>query len=135
MTKPGIAVYKKWKIHQNTVYWANFEGCSEEGIDVLTNKTKRDRPSHNTLPAVCIEKVVVMNSGEELYNKVYGSPRSPQRIVLKPALHDGRQDTTPRRILESAGRPAAVKSNIGFKGYSILQFNKKITHERKQSKN
>ena len=48
---------------------------------------------HSTIPAVCIDKVVVMNSGEELFNKVYESPRSPRRIVLKPALHDGRQDT------------------------------------------
>ena len=91
VTKPRIAVYIKWKIHQNTVYWTNLDGCLEEGIDVLTNKTKRDRPSHNTLPAVCIEKVVVMISGEELYNKVFESLRSPQRIALKPALHGGRQ--------------------------------------------
>ena len=34
-----------------------------------------------------------MNSGEELYNKIFGSPLSPQRFVFKPALHDGRQDT------------------------------------------
>ena len=47
----------------------------------------------DTSTAVCIEKVVVMNSGEEFFNKVYESARSPQRIVLEPALHDGRQDT------------------------------------------
>ena len=36
------------------------EGCSEEGSDVLSNAIIL----HKTLPAVCFEKVVVMNSGE-----------------------------------------------------------------------
>ena len=49
---------------------------------------------YNTVPAVCIEKVVIRKSGEELYNKTYQSPISPQRIVLKPNLHYERQDTT-----------------------------------------
>ena len=34
-----------------------------------------------------------MNLGEKLYNKVNESPRSQQGTLLKPALHDGRQDT------------------------------------------
>ena len=41
-----------------------------------------------------IEKVVIRKSGEDLYNKSYQSPIAPQRIVLKPNLHYGRQDTT-----------------------------------------
>ena len=48
----------------------------------------------NTLPAVCIGKVVIRKSGEELYNKTYQTPLVPQRIVLEPNLHYGRQDTT-----------------------------------------
>ena len=82
-----------------------------------------------------------MNSGEELYNKVYESPRSPQRIVLKPTLHDGRQDTTSIEERESIQRPfqqvhggLQVNSTIGIKGWPILQFNMKITHARKQAK-
>ena len=64
-----------------------------------------------------------MKSGEELYNKVFESPRSSRELVLPPALHEGRQDTTSieeRASKQSAGRSAAVKSTIGFKGYSIL---------------
>ena len=34
-----------------------------------------------------------MKSGEELYSKMYQSPELPQRIVLKPNEHCGRQDT------------------------------------------
>ena len=35
-----------------------------------------------------------MKSGEELYSRTYQSPSVPQRIILKPNLHHGRQDTT-----------------------------------------
>ena len=48
---------------------------------------------YNILPAVCIEKVVNMKSGEQLYSKMYQSHELPQRIVFKPNLHYGRQDT------------------------------------------
>ena len=49
---------------------------------------------YNTLPAMRIEKVVIMKSGEELYGKTYQSLIAPQRVVLKPNLNGERQDTT-----------------------------------------
>ena len=57
----------------------------------------------------------------------------------RPCTMDARRLQALRRehptpILDSAGRPPAAKSAIGFKGYPIIQFNKKITHSRKQSK-
>ena len=45
----------------------------------------------NTLPAICIEKVVYMQTGEDLYCKVHQSPRLP-RVVLTPNLQCRRQD-------------------------------------------
>ena len=39
---------------------------------------------HNSLPTACIEKVVVMNSEEVLHHKMYESPGSPRKVVLKP---------------------------------------------------
>ena len=50
--------------------------------------------SRNTFPAMCIEKVVVVKSGEELYSKTYQSLMAPQRVVLKPNLNYERQNTT-----------------------------------------
>ena len=38
---------------------------------------------HDTLPAYCIPKVVVMEFGEIIYEKVYASPRSPPKISFK----------------------------------------------------
>ena len=36
-----------------------------------------------TLPAYCIPKVVILKTGEVLYEKVYMSPRNPPKISLK----------------------------------------------------
>ena len=55
-----------------------------------------------------------MNSGEAFFNKVYESPRSPQRIVLKPALHDGRQDTA--RIEERASNAHSSRNGETCRG-------------------
>ena len=91
VTQPRNAVYKhSWEIHRNTVLLVEFES---KGLQFYQTRSKAIT-FYNTLPAVCIEKVVNMTSGEELYSKMYQSPELPQRIVLKPNLHYGRQDTT-----------------------------------------
>ena len=67
LTKPRIAVYKNtWKIHQNTVYQTRSNAIV----------------FYNTLPAICIEKVVFMKSGEELYHSV-----SISKVTAKSRTH------------------------------------------------
>ena len=39
--------------------------------------------TNDTLPAYCISKVVVMESGEIIYEKIYVSPRPPPNISFK----------------------------------------------------
>ena len=92
--KPTIEVYRNnWKIHQNTVIWCILRVAQLEGLQFY--QTRSNAIIHyNTLPAMCIERVVFRKSGEELYSKTYQSPTVPQRIVLKPNLHYERQDTT-----------------------------------------
>ena len=41
---------------------------------------------YDTLPAYCIPKVVMMESGEIIYEKVYASPRHPPKISFKDNL-------------------------------------------------
>ena len=53
---------------------------------------------HETLAAYCIPKVVRMESGEVIYEKVYASPRPPPKISLK---HDWMKELGP----EVAQRP------------------------------
>ena len=64
--------------------------CSKERIKVLSNAIERHHLSeYNTLPACCIPKVVRMETGEVIYEKVYASPWPPPKISLK---HDWMTD-------------------------------------------
>ena len=70
-------MHKAWKKHQNTVYWVDIK--LNERIEVLSNAFIL----YKTLPAYCTPKVVRMETGEILYEKVYESPRMPQKISLR----------------------------------------------------
>ena len=66
-----IAVYKNtWKIHQNTVYWCNLKVAQKKGLQFYQTRFNAII-LYNTLPAVCIEKVVNMKSREEVYSKMF----------------------------------------------------------------
>ena len=71
-----------------------------------------------TLPAVCIEKVMVRKSGEELYSKTYQSLTVPGRFVLKPNLHYGRQDTTTSVTRTSFDPSSKHKESCGGGAYN-----------------
>ena len=64
---------------------------------------------YNTLPAMCVDKVVIRKSGEELCSKTHQSPSAPQRIVLRP--HYGRQDTTSSDARTSLDHSSQHKEN------------------------
>ena len=94
----------------------------------------------NTIPAMCIEKVVVMKSREELYSETYRSP--PQSVVLKPNLNYERQDTASSHArtffvntVERAGKPVAVKWTSESKDCAIQLSKNTITSANRQSRN
>ena len=62
VTKPRSAAHKQnWKTHLNTVYWEYLKVALKKGLAFY--QTRSDAIiHHNSLPAACIEKVVVMNS-------------------------------------------------------------------------
>ena len=94
LTKSRVTVCKnKWKVHQNTENWCNLKVAQSEGLQFYQTRSNAII-LYNTLPVVCIEKVVNMRSGEESYSKMCQSLELPQRIVLKANLNYGRQDTT-----------------------------------------
>ena len=80
---PRLARYmhKAPKKHQNTVFWVDIK-LAQKGL-----KFYQTRPNaiilHNTLPAYCIPKVVRMETGVIIYEKVYESPRPPPKISLR----------------------------------------------------
>ena len=93
VTQARIAVCKNnRKIHQTTIYWCNLSVAQTKGLQFYQTRSNVIILC-NTLPAMCIEKLVVMKSGEELYSKTDQSPIAPQRAVLKPNLNYERQDT------------------------------------------
>ena len=81
---PRLAQYlhKTWKKHQKTVYRVDIKLALQTGLtfyQTLSNAIIL----HETLPACCIPKVVWMEIGEVLYDKVYASPRPPPKISFK----------------------------------------------------
>ena len=56
---------------------------------------------HETLPAYCIPKVVRMETGEVIYEKVYMSPRPPRKISLK---HDWKRELGSERAQRPEGQ-------------------------------
>ena len=70
----------------------------------------------NTLLAICIEKVVYMKTGEELYCKAFQSQRLP-RVVLAPNSYHGRQDPPKSRcekIHPPSKRTKRVQGNLSL---------------------
>ena len=91
LTNPRIDVYKKSLLLPNVLFWCILRVAQSKGLQFCQTRSNTII-FHNTLPAICIERVVYLKSGAELYNKVYQSPRLPQRAVLNPNLYHGRAD-------------------------------------------
>ena len=81
---PRLAQYmhKAWKKHQNTVCWVDINLALKKGLKFYQTRSNAII-LHETLPAYCIPKVVRMETGEVIYEKVYASPRLPPKISLK----------------------------------------------------
>ena len=81
---PRLARYLQtaWKKHRNTVYWVDINLALRKGL--MFYQTRSNAVIlHETLPAYCIPKVVRMETGEIIYEKVYESPRLPPKIFLR----------------------------------------------------
>ena len=64
------------------------QSCFGEKFEVLSDSIERII-LHDTLPAYCVPKVVRMETGEVIYERVYMSPRPPPKISLK---HDWKRE-------------------------------------------
>ena len=83
-TEPRLAWYKQkqWKRHQDTACWVDIQLAQQKGFKF--NQTRSNAIIlFGTLPAYCIPKVVRMETGEVIYEKVYVSPRPPPPISFK----------------------------------------------------
>ena len=84
MNVPRHAQYlhNAWKRHQDAVYWVDINLAIEKGLTFYQTRSNAII-LQETLPAYCIPKVVRMETGEVIYEKVYMSPRPPPKISLK----------------------------------------------------
>ena len=57
--------------------------CSEERVEVLYQTRSNAIILHETLPAYCIPKIVRMETGRVIFEKIQGSPRPPPKISFK----------------------------------------------------
>ena len=83
LTKPRFASYKqKWKRHQDTVYWVEKQLAQRKGLKFYQTRCNAII-FYAFLQASCISKVVVIESGETIYEKENVSPRPPPTISYK----------------------------------------------------
>ena len=84
LTKPRLASYKqkKWKRHQDTVYWVDIQLAQRKGLKFCQSRCIAII-HYDILPACCISKIVVMECGEIIYEKAYVSLWPPPTISLK----------------------------------------------------
>ena len=75
-------MHKAWKRHQDAICWVDINLAMKKGLKFYQTRSHAII-LHETLPAYCIPKVVRMETGEVLYEKVYISPRPPPKISLK----------------------------------------------------
>ena len=68
--------------HQNTVYSVDIKLAQKKGLNFYQTRSNAII-LHETLRACCIPKVVRMETGEIMHEKVFASPRPPPKISLK----------------------------------------------------
>ena len=73
---------KKWKRHQDTVHWVDIQLAQRKGLKFYQKRCSAII-LYDTLPAYCILKVVVRESGEIIHENGYASPRLPLKISFK----------------------------------------------------
>ena len=81
-------MHKAWKRHQNAVYWVDINLALKKGLKFHQTRSNAII-LHETLPAYCIPKVVRMETGDVIYEKVCMPPRPPPKISLK---HDWKRE-------------------------------------------
>ena len=144
-TSSGITTWRRpelqctnkiWKIHQNTVSWATSRVVQKKGLSSI----KRDpsRSAFTTLYRRCVlrrwwswiqEKNCTAESVNLLVHRKESYRNHPCTIDDRTLQTLTREHPPP--ILNSAGRPAALKSTIRSKGYHTLPLNKKTIHAKK----
>ena len=81
---PRLAWYhqKKWKKHQNTVFWVDIKLAQKKGYKFYQSRSNAII-LYDTLPAYCIPKAIMMGTGEIIYEKVFVTSTSSEDFLKK----------------------------------------------------
>ena len=90
-------MHNAWKRHQDAIYWVDINLAMKKGLKFYQTRSNAII-LHETLPAYCIPKVVRLETGEVIFEKVYMSPRLPAKISLK---HDWKRDLGSKHAQQS----------------------------------
>ena len=85
-------LHKAWKRHQDAVYWVDINLAFKKGLTFYQTRSNAII-LQGTLPAYCMPKVVRMETGEVLHQKVYMSLGLPPKISLKHEWKNWIQNT------------------------------------------
>ena len=75
-------LHSAWKKHQDAVFWVDINLAIQKGLTFYQTRSNAII-LQGILPAYCIPKVVILKSGEVLYEKSYMSPQPPPKISLR----------------------------------------------------
>ena len=75
-------MHKARKRHQNAVFWVDINFAFRKGLKFYQTRSNAII-LHEAFPAFCISKVVRVEIGEVIHEKVFMSPRLPPKISLK----------------------------------------------------
>ena len=81
-------LHKAWKRHQDANYWVDINLAIAQGLKFYQTRSNATI-LQETLPVYCIPKVVRMEIGEVIHEKVFKSSRPPPKISLK---HEWKRD-------------------------------------------
>ena len=73
---------KKWKRHQDTVYWVDIQLAQQKGLKFYQTRCNAII-LYDALPVYCISRALAMKSEEIIYQTVYVSPQPPPTISYK----------------------------------------------------
>ena len=114
-------MHKAWKRHQDAENWVDINLALKKGLKFYQTRSNAII-LHETLPAYCIPKAIMMETGQIIYDKVYASPQPPPKISLKhdwmkelgsEVVGDGKdsQQTQPKtkNQIVRTGRPVSTE--------------------------
>ena len=100
---------------KNTVYWVDINFAQKKGLKFYQTRSNAII-LHETLPAYCIPKVVRMETGEVIFEKVFASPRRPPKRGSEDSQSS---QPTPNPDHDRTGRPVVCPQRGALRSQEI----------------